>query len=204
MIATCAPHYASPNFCVGPIRNAPARTVHKMLSQANSLGLLSSTSSDTLRRRSKREEQARQAQALSCQRQIVLRKEQELAELREALAAQEGELSTLVKQVGARSQRVDVATLCGTPSIKQVGCEMAAAIRRRQERRKQALREKLHKMQSKLDHDIAHNRTLRQEIEERRHARLHHMAAVNIGGKQARPAPAPRALAPGLPPRPRH
>ena len=83
-----------------------------MLSPAN--GLLSSTSSETLRRRSKKEEQARQAQALACQRQIVIRKEQELAELRGLLAVQEGELSTLVKQVGARSQRVDVATLCGT------------------------------------------------------------------------------------------
>ena len=96
------------------------------------------------------------------------------------------EVQKKFKLAGSRDQRVDVSTLKGTPSISQVGREMATAIRKRQERRKASLRERLNKHKIKLDNDVAHNRELRAEIEQRRRVRVHHLEALKIGGTQAR------------------
>ena len=124
------------------------------------------------------------AQRLSLAQQGVTSKEAELTELRTQLNELERNMAQLCRETGARSQRVNVNTLTGTPNVKQVGVEMAGAIRRRQQRRKEMLRDKVNKLTSKLGSKMAINRELKREIDNRRLARQHHLAAVRIGGAE--------------------
>ena len=133
-------------------------------------------------RRGKKQELADLAQRHEAARQAVARKEKELAGLRGKITDLERSFQQLTKETGARKERVDVSTLKGPPAIKQVGAEMASAIRRRQARRKGALHDKLNKLRAKLSDSQAHNKELRQEIDDRRRARVHHLAAVKMGG----------------------
>ena len=52
--------------------------------------------------------------AIAAQQVAVARKEQELVELQGELTERESQLNSLVRTVGARSQRVDVATCVET------------------------------------------------------------------------------------------
>lgn len=115
------------------------------------------------------------------QRNLVVKRERELAELTTKLATTQKEMDDLCRETGARSQRINVNTLKGTPAVKQVGNEMAVAIRKRQMRRKEHLRDKINKLTTKLGSKLAHNRELKAEIDHRRLARLHHIAAVKDG-----------------------
>lgn len=121
---------------------------------------------------------------LEAQQRRVVRKEQELVELRGRLHEEERSLDTISKASGARDQRVNVATLRGPPKTKQVGAEMAAAIRKRQLRRKDTLRDKLNKLTTRLGEIQASNRGLKQTISDRRLARLNHHAALRHGDVQ--------------------
>ena len=119
---------------------------------------------------------------LALQQLALKRKEQELAELRRLHKDEEQTFQKQNRDAGSREQRVDVSTMKGTPSIKQVGREMANAIKRRQDRLKKALHERLNKQKIALDHAVAHNRKLREEIEQGRYVRMHHLAALKKGG----------------------
>ena len=119
---------------------------------------------------------------LALQQLALKRKEQELTELHRLHKHEEQTFQKQNRDAGSREQRVDVSTLKGTPSIKQVGREMATAIKRRQERLKKALHERLNKQKIALDHAVAHNRKLREEIEQGRYVRMHHLAALKKGG----------------------
>ena len=132
-------------------------------------------------------------QKVEAQRLAVRRKEGELVEFKKQLAEEERQVQVQFKEAGSKEQRVDVGTLKGEIEVKQVGREMAIAIKKRQDRRKASLRERLNKQKTKLDNSIAHNRSLRTEIEERRHVRLHHLEALKIGGTQVMPPPPPPA-----------
>ena len=115
------------------------------------------------------------------QQLALKRKEQELAELRTLLKEEEQAFQKQNRDAGARDQRVDLSTMRGTPTIPQVGREMASAIKRRQDRLKKSLNEKLNKDKVALDHAVAHNRKLRAEIEQGRYVRMHHLAALKKG-----------------------
>lgn len=132
----------------------------------------------------KSKEYAALVQRLNQQRDAVFKRERELAELQHKLAEQERSMSELCRETGARKQRINVNTLKGTPSVRQVGHEMAHAIRRRQVRRKEHLRDKVNKLTAKLGEKLAKNRELRAEIDMRRRARLYHLAAVREGGAE--------------------
>ena len=151
-----------------------------------SAGASSTVSVGTSLARKKKAEAAALEQKLAEQEVACKRKELELVELKKRLEQEQQTVQKKFKLAGSRDQRVDVSTLKGTPSISQVGREMATAIRKRQERRKASLRERLNKHKIKLDNDIAHNRELRDEIEQRRRIRVHHLEALKIGGTQAR------------------
>ena len=133
-------------------------------------------------RPNKRQEMATLAHRYTQAQQAVTRKEQEYASLQAQLAEQEAAFQALTKETGARKERVDVSTLKGPPKIKQVGAEMAGQIKKRQARRKEMLRHKLDKLTTKLGDSVAQNRSLRQEIDDRRRERVHHLTAVKIGG----------------------
>ena len=60
--------------------------------------------------------------------------------------------------MGSRDQRVDLGTLHGGPKAKQVGGEMATAIRRRMLRQQATLREKVNRDKGRLDNDIGYNK----------------------------------------------
>tara|TARA_B100000795_G_C22703788_1_gene400734 strand:- start:21 stop:782 length:762 start_codon:yes stop_codon:yes gene_type:complete len=124
------------------------------------------------------------AEKLALQQQALKRKEQELAELHRLHKHEEQTFQKQNRDAGSRDQRVDVSTLKGTHeiTIKQVGREMASAIKRRQDRLKKALHERLNKQKIALDHAVAHNRELRGEIEQGRYVRIHHLAALKKGG----------------------
>ena len=83
----------------------------------------------------KKAEQADLEAKLAAQRQALARKEAELVELKQSLQDEERLLKKANEEAGSRAQRVDVGTLKGNMDFKQVGREMAAAIRRRQELR---------------------------------------------------------------------
>jgi len=142
-------------------------------------------SSPTLSQRSgeqkRQQEVADVAKKLSKQRTAVVAKEQELSELRAQLIEQERSLKQLCVETGARKQRVNVNTLKGPPPVKQVGLEMAQAIRRRALRRKEILRDQVNKAQKLLGEKVAVNRELKVDIDHRRRARLYHLAAVEDG-----------------------
>ena len=131
---------------------------------------------------SKRNKQAAELlQRLASQQAAVVSREKELVELKSLLEEQEREFSRLSRETGARKQRVNVNTLKGAPPVKQVGLEMANAIRRRQQRRKEVLRDKVNKLTAKLGEKLAVNRELKADIDHRRRARLHHIAAMKDG-----------------------
>ena len=123
-------------------------------------------------------------QSLSKQQQAVDKKEAELRELQQKLAAQQKSFDDLCRETGSRKQRVNVNTLRGPPDVKQVGGEMVEQIRRRRLRYKESLRDKLNKLTAKLGAKQATNRELKAEIDGRRRARLHHLAAIKSGGAQ--------------------
>jgi len=132
----------------------------------------------------KRETAAYMQAKVQTQRQVLARRELELVSLREEMARTERALDEMTRNVGARSQRVDVGTMTSNlGSVKQVGADMAAAIRKRQERRKMQLRDKLQKSQQKLDADVACNRKMHDEINHRRANRLAHLVALRRGGQ---------------------
>jgi hypothetical protein len=121
---------------------------------------------------------------LQAQRQTLFSQTKELQGLKLELAQTERALDDMTHQVGARSQRVDVGTMSSNlGQVQQVGAEMAAAIRKRQERRKIVLSDRLQKSQKMLDADNAFNRQLRQEIDERRATRLAHQEAMRKGSQ---------------------
>ena len=114
-------------------------------------------------------------------RQRVRNREKEVDQLRHSLVEQQRTLDKLCRETGAREQRINVNTLRGAPSINQVGPEIAAQIRKKFLRRKEHLRDKVNKLQAKLGAKLAVNRELKAEIDSRRRARLHHLAAVRAG-----------------------
>ena len=131
-----------------------------------------------LQHKPKKAEIKRLTNDLAKQQHALARKEAELADLRAAVSAEEREISLLTKEVGSRDQRVDLGTLHGGPKAKQVGGEMATAIRRRMLRQQATLREKVNRDKGRLDDDIGYNKRLRREIEQRRLERLNHMQGL--------------------------
>ena len=137
-----------------------------------------------LQHKPKKAEIKRLTNDLAKQQHALARKEAELADLRATVSAEEREISLLTKEVGSRDQRVDLGTLHGGPKAKQVGGEMATAIRRRMLRQQATLREKVNRDKGRLDDDIGYNKRLRREIEQRRLERLNHMQGVKLGQTQ--------------------
>ena len=137
-----------------------------------------------LQHKPKKAEIKRLTNDLAKQQHALARKEAELADLRATVSAEEREISLLTKEVGSRDQRVDLGTLHGGPKAKQVGGEMATAIRRRMLRQQATLREKVNRDKGRLDNDIGYNKRLRREIEQRRLERLNHMQGVKLGQTQ--------------------
>ena len=111
-------------------------------------------------------------------------KEKELQELTDQVAQQEAHTRQISRETGARDKRVNVATLKGPPPTEQVGADMATAISRRQQRRRDGLHHKVNKLQTKLGEILAVNKRLKLEIDNLRLARLHHLEAVRMGGSQ--------------------
>lgn len=133
---------------------------------------------------SKKETAAYFQAKIQAQRQTLQAKLQELQGLKEEVVRTERALDDMTQQVGARSQRVEVGTMTSNlGQVQQIGAEMAAAIRKRQERRKKILADRLQKSQQMLDTDLALNRQLRQEINERRATRLGHQEAMRKGSQ---------------------
>lgn len=132
----------------------------------------------------KSKEMAELTKRLHHQRDLVVRRERELAELQGKIEEQHRSMAVLCRETGARKQRINVNTLKGMPDVKQVGNEMAAQIRKRQQKRKDALNDKVNKLTAKLGEKLAKNRELRSEIDMRRRARLYHLAAVRDGGAE--------------------
>ena len=116
-----------------------------------------------LQHKPKKAEIKRLTNDLAKQQHALARKEAELADLRATVSAEEREISLLTKEVGSRDQRVDLGTLHGGPKAKQVGGEMATAIRRRMLRQQATLREKVNRDKGRLDDDIGYNKRLRRE-----------------------------------------
>ena len=146
----------------------------------------SASSGGGRQRLSKRDEEQHLREKVQRLEQRKKYKEAELADLNAEVQDLEHGLDARTRQVSQRTARNTALT--NKPAVKIVGGEMASTIRRRQERRKNALRDKVRKLQSKLDDDVAHNKTLRKTIEELRHSRLHHMTAMKIGSSQVCPA----------------
>ena len=129
----------------------------------------------------KSQEMAMLTKRLAQARDGVIKRERELVDLQQKLAEQERMIKAKVNETGARSQRINVNTLKGVPPVAQVGNEMAAAIRKRNIRRKDQLADRVNKLTSKLGAKLAQNRELKSEIDARRRARLYHMSAVKEG-----------------------
>ena len=87
----------------------------------------------------KSQEMAMLTKRLAQARDGVIKRERELVDLQQKLAEQERMIKAKVNETGARSQRINVNTLKGVPPVAQVGNEMAAAIRKRNIRRKDQL-----------------------------------------------------------------
>ena len=97
------------------------------------------------------------------QQKATIKKEKELADLHGQIEAQQKRIDELCRETGARSQRVNVHTLRGAPSAKQVGGEMAEQIRRKQLRRKEHLVDRINKMTAWLGSKQAKNRELKRQ-----------------------------------------
>ena len=70
-------------------------------------------------------------------------------------------------------------SLRGPPAVDQVGNEMAAAIRKRNLRRKDQLRDKINKLTTKLGAKLAHNRELKADISYEDERSLNRLTARN-------------------------